>query len=179
MNRGCLWRLRDELYDARLEGHLPEVDCVGRLLDRIEMFIVIAPRISAFQLWWLRKRFSIQRTDDVLLKAEEMDREQAFAFTAFQLRLVRIVTRQYLTGSWSGLLLAGSRNQRLLVSTLSTHSMPETSEFSRGRDSFSTAHEAELLREMDAERSIARRVEDALSHLRVSRDDNDLVGAAG
>lgn len=170
MNRGCLWRLRDEVYDARLDGRLAHVDAVDRLLDRIETLIVIAPKVSVLQLWWLRRRFAIQRsTEDPYLKAKDLNADEARLFFAFQYELARIVTRQYFFGSWSGLLLVVPRRLPIAIATLRQPWIPTS--ISPAPDSQSE--------QASAESSIAQMVEDALSHVRVAHDESDLVGAAG
>src|SRR5688572_31492274 len=56
INRSCLWRLRDRVFDARRTGRLPDTRPVEELIERIQMFIVVVPEIGPVQLWWLRRR---------------------------------------------------------------------------------------------------------------------------
>jgi hypothetical protein len=111
INRGSLWRLRDNLFDARRHGDLPDSKCVAELLELMERMIVVTGHASALQLWWARRRLAWDEEQFYPpLSPDDLAADAARTFMRYQHDLVHIVMRQYMTGSWSGLLLVAPRH---------------------------------------------------------------------
>jgi hypothetical protein len=120
MNRSCLWRLRDDVFDARRAGELPDSSEIQRFIEQIETFIVVAPEVSALQLRWLRRRLPeiTEKKGRFPADLPHHDLPERERFFRFQYELARILTRQDMTGSWSGLLLVAPRHPTLLWDVL-------------------------------------------------------------
>lgn len=121
INLSTLSRLRDQVFDARRLGILPNVPSVAALIERLETFIDVLPSISAVQVCWLRRydRRLVyeQRVPLVIpLTVDDVNLQQWFA--DLQDEFGRIVLRQYLIGTWSGLLLVAPRHPAYLRSVL-------------------------------------------------------------
>lgn len=128
MNRSTLWRLRDQTFDARRFGLLPDTAYVEAFIRHIETAIVVLPKITALQVWWLGRYFKrpSQTPHIDVLFGELPDGTVAakHAFAEIQGELRRIFVRQYFVGSWSGLLLVVPRHFLAFCSVLRLHGPP-------------------------------------------------------
>ena len=131
LNRSALWEVRDRIFDDRRAGHLPDTPEVEELLKRVEWFIVLLPQVSAAQSWWLRRRMKAHGEptfDDLIIRPREMRPTAALHFMQLQLRVAEILHRNYLTGSWSGLLAVAPRHLRDVWRLATTSRMPSSLE---------------------------------------------------
>lgn len=132
MNRSLLWRLRDRAYDARRRGLLPNSPTVADFIVQLEGFIAVLPKVSALQIWWFRRRhLGLMAATDVGVWDATVDDEGEEAQTLFaqmQDEVGRLVLRQYLVGSWSGLLLSAWRHPRILAEVLRPRRRPARAE---------------------------------------------------
>lgn len=110
MNRGTLWRLRDCVFDARRKGFLPDTREVDLMLQRVEAMIIILPSTSALQMWFFDRRVNVPSGEPFELKLVGGSSEQQRYFLLLQDEMKRIVFRQYLLCSWSGILFAAPRH---------------------------------------------------------------------
>lgn len=122
MNRSLLWRVRDRTFDARRRAQLPDSPVVEEFIAQVERFIVVVPRISALQVWWFRRQHAKLMSETDLGVWQKglvgYDDETQRLFSQLQDEVGRIVLRQYMVGSWSGLLLSAWRHPRILREVL-------------------------------------------------------------
>lgn len=120
LNRGALWRLRDAVYDARRTGLLSEGPDSQMLIDRLESSILAVPYMTPFMMWRATRheQGGEPRVNFITLDGRTPS-AQSELFSVYQTDLARIMVRQYLTGSWTGLALTCSRHRRLARYVLS------------------------------------------------------------
>lgn len=169
MNRSTLWCLRDRVFDSRRRGELPDEPAVDQFILRLERFIVALPRISAIQLWWFyRKHMKGVATKPLPVARLKNDNPAAQRyFAVLQDELARIVLRQYLIGSWSGLLGVAPRHFGDLRAVLRRRT---------DLDEWSKVHGRGTSHWSDHE--VVVEVENVVPHLG-HRRKNDLITAAG
>jgi hypothetical protein len=113
LNRGCVWQLRDGMFEDRRVGVLPDEPAIDELIGRLEGMILLLPSVNAL-------RIARMTPDDASV-------EVAKKFWAFlgELRDLpkvewyinesqRLLLRQYFTGTWGGLLL-GMKDRRMFL----------------------------------------------------------------
>lgn len=114
MNRGTLWNLRDAAFDARRRGQLPDSEDTERLIERMETFIRVLPDVSAFRVWWLSRDMTWGRRSEghvLWIEPAFHEAKSRELFMKFQTELARIVARQYMLCSWSGLTMVAPRHR--------------------------------------------------------------------
>ena len=135
-----------------------------KFITQLEGFIVVVPKVSALQLWWFRRRHrGLMEDTDLGVWTEDLTghgEEVRRAFATMQDEVARVVLRQYLIGSWSGLLFTAWRHPRILWEVLRR----------QGRESVPPEH----WRDCGAVTAVERFV----PHVGKQRE-KDLIGAAG
>lgn len=108
INRSSLWKLRDEMFDARRRGELPDVDAVELRIRVIERCIAMLPTLTPFTIAKLVRDIpeGYEHRGGFGEPAHGVDGPAAVKLQAYDLELGRLLTRHYLSGSWSGIGLA-------------------------------------------------------------------------
>jgi hypothetical protein len=113
INRMALWRLRDAIYDDRDTGRLPNISVVEQLLVRIERSVEILPYLSPWQ-GKLLSNAQVGAEPLRLVCPNDMDIEKRQTFELYYRMFLALLVRQYLIGSWSGIVVAVGSQRRLL-----------------------------------------------------------------
>jgi hypothetical protein len=108
VNRSSLWKLRDEMFDARRRGELPDVDAVERRIRLVERCITMLPTLTPFTIAKLLRGIpeGYGNPGELGEPVQGVDGPAAAKLQAFDLELGRLLTRHYLSGSWSGITFA-------------------------------------------------------------------------
>lgn len=117
INRNCLWQIRDGIFDARRQKKLPDSAAVDALIERAEAYIALGTKVSPLEMWWLKKRY--RHGGEVAEPSlDDMTLPQRQRYEDFSRGLNFILMRQYMTGSWSGLLFVAPRQLRILATLI-------------------------------------------------------------
>lgn len=176
MNRSTLWSLRDLVFDARRRRRLPDVFTVEDFIQYLEVLILVLPKLSAAQVWWFRKHNPDLKPLNALpmfgpLPTNDPDARELFA--KLQDELGRIILRQYVIGSWSGLVFVAPRWREALRAVLQR----------RKSQNWPDLEEAGWVeRDVAEESDVVEDVTKVIPHLRRRRDPEgkrrDLIQAA-
>jgi hypothetical protein len=117
LNRGCIWRLRDQVSEGRRQGRYPNVDQADELIHRAEVLILLMPEIRATRLWWRRRSMRAMEKHNsarvYVLSPDEINPDSPLGRHEWE--LTAVVLRQYLFGSWSAMLFVLPRNLAVLT----------------------------------------------------------------
>lgn len=114
INRGYMWGLRDDIFDAQGVTLPARSEAVESLVEQLENLIMTFPGPTPLQLRWWIKRVSPEAMW-THREPTDLSSTETEAFRQFEHRMECIVIRQFLTGSWGALVFVAPRRWREYV----------------------------------------------------------------